>query len=400
MAAAAIFDRVFETSTTNIVGATTDLVVSGAVSAGYQTFGATVGNGNATPMAWWEVDGVGSPNGAWEVNDGSTYTAAGTKLSRGASTFRASSTGSPITSSSAAKRVAQSLPASIINGIANGTFIPGGRLTLTTAVPVTTADVTAAGTLFYTPYLHNRIRVYNGTDWVAKAFAEISLALTLTSGKNYDVFLDDDVLTLSLSAVWTNDTTRADALATQDSVTVLSSDHTKLWLGTIRASGSNTTEDSAVKRFVWNAYNRVARLLTKQDTTATWTYATNAWRQANTSAANQVEEVVGQSIDPIELNIHSICSGAGQSGQTAIGVNSTTAAAVNSLGSVGAVANGLGAGTAFGDAQATYRDYPRLGYSKFCWLEICTGGATITFYGDLVSTGLGYQSGIIGTIQA
>jgi len=121
---------------------------------------------------------------------------------------------------------------------------PGGRLTTESGVPVSTSDRTAQGTLYYAIYKHNNIYTYSGSAWVAKTFSEISLSLTITSGKNYDVFINSAATTLSLSAAWTNDTTRADALGTQDGTTVLSSDHTLLWLGTIRASGTNTTADS------------------------------------------------------------------------------------------------------------------------------------------------------------
>jgi len=182
-------------------------------------------------------------------------------------------------------------------------LIPGGRLTLTTAVPVTTSDVTAAGTLYYTPYLHTVIRVWDGTRWLVKNFAEISLALTLTDAKNYDVFVDDDAATLSLSAAWTNDTTRADALGTQDSVIVLNSDKTKLWLGTIRASGANTTEDSVTKRFVWNRYNQVLRNLTKADGTG-HTYNSATFRSWNNDATNQIAWVVGSIDESFTLSMY------------------------------------------------------------------------------------------------
>jgi hypothetical protein len=54
---------------------------------------------------------------------------------------------------------------------------PGGRLTLTSGVPVMTADVAAATTIYYTPYAGNSIPIYNGTVFVPYAFAELSLAL-------------------------------------------------------------------------------------------------------------------------------------------------------------------------------------------------------------------------------
>lgn len=179
---------------------------------------------------------------------------------------------------------------------------PGGRLTLESGVPISTTDQTAKGTLYYTPYAHDFVRLYNGTRPTLYTFTERSLALTLTSGKNYDVFLYDNsgTLTLELSAAWTNDTTRADALAWQAGVGwVKSGTATRLWLGTIRASGTNTTESSWVttgapaKSFVWNAYNQILRSALVHDSTDSWTYTTGTWRQANGSANNEFQFVCG-----------------------------------------------------------------------------------------------------------
>lgn len=207
--------------------------------------------------------------------------------------------------------------------------LPGGRLTLTTGVPVTTADVTAAGTLYYTPYVSGSIKLYTSSAWKQYIFTELSLSFTLTSGKNYDVFIYDNsgTLTLVLSAAWTNDTTRADALATQDGVTVLSSDHSRLWLGTIRASGSNVTEDSKAKRFVWNAYNRVSRYLYAAISAATYTYATNTVRQCNAQASYQLEIVTGLAAETISvINNLQVAGGNGVDLISSIGEDSTTAA--------------------------------------------------------------------------
>jgi hypothetical protein len=76
-----------------------------------------------------------------------------------------------------------------------------GRLTLTSTVPVTTADVTGASTIYFTPYHGDRISVYDGTRWKAYKFTELSLALgTLINAQNYDVFIYDNSGTLTLEA--------------------------------------------------------------------------------------------------------------------------------------------------------------------------------------------------------
>lgn len=173
-----------------------------------------------------------------------------------------------------------------------GGFLPGGRLTLETGVGVSSTDQSAKSTLYYTPHIHNRVRVWDGTRWLYKTFAEISLALTLTSGKRKDVFLDDDAATLVLSADWTDDVTRADALGTQDGVLVLNSDKTKLWLGSISASGTDQTSDTLAYRGVYNYYNQVLRRLFK-GSTSSHTYNSATARSWNNSAANQIEIMLG-----------------------------------------------------------------------------------------------------------
>jgi hypothetical protein len=267
----------------------------------------------------------------------------------------------------------------------------GGRLTLTTAVPVTSADVTGAGTLYYTPYLHNKIGLYDGTSWTLHEFTERSLALTLTAAKNYDVFLCDNAgtLTLELSAAWTNDTTRADALAVQDGVIVKSGATTRRWLGTIRSSGTNTTEDSLAKRFVCNAYNRVPRALRRIDTTTSWTYTTDTWRQARADTANQVEVVCGTADVLVDLYLAARCSNSGTTASLmgAIGLDSTSApASASVISRVGTLV-----ATATVVLPAAFRGYPGLGYHALVWLERSTANDTTTWSGEnttLVRTGL------------
>src|ERR1700675_30718 len=119
------------------------------------------------------------------------------------------------------------------------------RLTLTTGVPVTTSDVLAAGTLYLTPYIGKHISLYDGTIWQVLLTAEISLALTLTNGKPYDIFafINAGVPALEI-LVWTDDVTRATALAYQDGVLVKSGAVTRRYLGTLYATSANQTEDS------------------------------------------------------------------------------------------------------------------------------------------------------------
>ncbi len=74
-----------------------------------------------------------------------------------------------------------------------------GRLTLTTAVPVTTSDVTAAGTLYFTPFRGNVVALYDGADWNGHAISELSLSLSgLLPHSLHDVFIYDNSSTPTL----------------------------------------------------------------------------------------------------------------------------------------------------------------------------------------------------------
>lgn len=266
---------------------------------------------------------------------------------------------------------------------------PAGRLTLTSGTPVTTADVTGAGTIYFAPIYGNTIALYDGTFWELCTFAELSLALTVTAAKNYDVFLYNNVgtLTLELSAAWTNDTTRADALALQDGIQVKSSDHTRRLIGTIRADGTNTTADSGGgvttsvggTRFVWNMHNRRKRTMIVIDTTDTWSYTTNTWRQARATAGNKVEYVVGLSEDAVEaraIAVANVVSNSGAAAKVGVGVDSTTAPSGLRQGGYNPSASNF-----YVALLGLYEGFPGIGYHALNWLEK-GADVTSTFIGD------------------
>ncbi len=274
--------------------------------------------------------------------------------------------------------------------------IAGGRLTLTTGTPVTTSDVTAASTLYYTPYTDNRISLYDGFGWWTYTFAEASLALSgLTSGRPYDVFAYSNagVVTLELTA-WTNDTTRATALVYQDGVLVRSGATTRRYLGTIYTASATTTEDSKAKRWVWNYYNRVNRVMEVKELTDSWNYSTSTYRQANGSTANQLDYVQGVAEDAIEavaVGVVFNSTATLRSASVAIGVDSTT------------TPSGIQGQSVFSSAVnagcfASYRGNTSAGRHYLAWLERAAGSDTQTWYGDNGGTNV-VQSGIHGMIR-
>lgn len=272
---------------------------------------------------------------------------------------------------------------------------PGGRLTLTTGVPVTTTDVTGATNIYYTPYLNNYISLWNGTEWTWVTFTETTLALgTITSGLPYDVFgyLSSGSLALEKLA-WTNGTTRATGISIQDGRYCKTGDETRLYLGTFYTTATTTTEDSVLKRFLWNMYNRVRRQMTAIDTTDNWSYTTGTWRQARASAVNQLAYIAGLDIDIVEADVRSsvlLTSNSARVALVGVGVDSTTASSsINQPAFCGTAVSLIMA------ASAIYCGHPGVGYHYLAWLEKGADG-TCSFYGDNGADGT--QTGISGTV--
>ena len=122
-----------------------------------------------------------------------------------------------------------------IEAIGVSKFVCNGRLTLQSGVPVSISDQADKVTLYFTPYNGNEISLYDGTNWIRHEFTERSLALgALTASRPHDIFIYDNAGTLTLSATaWTNATTRATALTTQDGVYVKTGATGYRYLGTI-----------------------------------------------------------------------------------------------------------------------------------------------------------------------
>lgn len=316
-----------KTTISAVAGAGLGALTISTASSGHRTFGA--GDNGLT------FDGVLIAEGtAWEVRDGCVYTHSGTSLSRG--TLMDSSTGSAVAFTSAAV-VTQGGAAAFADLAqqAMAAVMPGGRLTLESGVPVSTTDQTAKTSVFYTPFVHNVVPLWDGYKWAPTEFAEKTLALgTLTSGRPYDVFgyLSSGQLVLE-SLSWTNDTTRATGVTLQDGRYCKSGDKTRLFLGTFYTTSTTTTEDSAVKRFVWNAYNRITRTLLKQDSTGSWTYAGTTPRYANNSSANRVDIVCGiAGASAVTVLVGTLLSsGIGTASTVGIGKNSSTAYVAGSI---------------------------------------------------------------------
>lgn len=256
------------------------------------------------------------------------------------------------------------------------------RLTLTSGTPVTIVDLSSS-TIYCTPYQGNKISLYNGTSWVVRQSAEFSIGLAgLTVGLPYDLFAYDSAgaPTLEITA-WTNITTRASALTTQDGVLVKQSDPTRKYMGSFVATVANGTADTERQRLLWNNYNRVIRELRRQDPAATWAYTINAVRQANANVLNQIEVCVGWPEDSIEVTlsvgVSNSAAGGAANFTSAIGLNSVVGAATGNR--ISAVTN---TGANFNCMNySEYHGILAVGYYYFSWLEQSTAAGVSTWQG-------------------
>lgn len=286
--------------------------------------------------------------------------------------------------------------------VAGGTINMGVcnfRLTLTTGVPVTTTDVTAATTVYATPFKGELIALYDAVSaWTLYAPGELSIAVPATTVTMYDLFMDRNGGTPQLTALaWTNDTTRATALTTQDGVLVRTGDTEQRYLGSFRTTGvSGETEDSLAKRFLWNYYNRALRPMRVLEATNSWTtVATSTIQQVNVSAANQLEFVVGVSEDTINANCQGLftnSSGTWRQVHMGFGLNVTNAFTSGQL-----IGSATCAATVTAPITASYEFAPAVGYSFLAWLQAGAGTDTQTWYGDNNSPTT-TQSGIKGNL--
>lgn len=278
-----------------------------------------------------------------------------------------------------------------------------GRLTLVSGNAIPTTDQSAKGTLYYTDTSNDgtltgnsfMVSIFDGTRLRLYSSVEISLAVTLTINKVYDVFIFDNAgtLALELSAAWSGIGTRTDALASQSGQIVKSGTTTRRWLGSIWASGTNQISDTAALVGVGNAYNAVPRKLEFFSSATAWTYNSTTIRQAAGATANKVSGVCAWASTPVSLEVGvTTIPTVGTRSLIGIGVDVTNAYSAHSSRLSGQ--SNANNGHVFGK----YVDTPGIGYHDFNWLESIDAASTSTFYTSAFAAAI--QSGISGWIMA
>lgn len=309
------------------------------------------------------------------------------------------------------KTSGQNWPEKVVTPIA--LFAPTGRLTLTAATPVLTADTTAQTTVYYSPYVGGAIMLYDGTNWKAYSYAELSQTLAdntkspaaATASNLYDMFVwvDGTTMRCTRGPAWTNSTTRGTGAGTTELVRVNGvmmnaasisngpAAQRGVYVGTIATDGSNQLNmkmnpaaaagGGACRIDVWNAYNRVPVFAASKDSTDSWTYGTTTWRSANNNTSNRITAVFGLNEDEVSVAYNAFGTWDNDSALIGVGLDVTNAY-TGSPGYIGsAYVNGTTLVTTNGSVVGSYGGQPGQGQHFFQATEYGVSGTT-TFYGD------------------
>jgi hypothetical protein len=312
---------------------------------------------------------------------------------------------------------------------AGSTTAPQGRLTLTSGMPVSSADATGT-TLFYTPSAAGSgVPLNDGSGSFAMTrFPECSQATAdlskspaaVIANANYDIFawMDGAVARATRGPAWLNATSRGTGVSTSE-IDFTSAYPTNKFgitngplagrgtlVGTIRSNASSQLVDTHLARLVCNAYNIVPRHMSVTDpiTGGSWAaLGDNAFRVAHGNAANVCNFVVcipGSFTDTTQPGFYADFTATlgmlsnGGFGVTVPALDWTSGSPVNF--GITSIASFAG-GSLEGNISGIFRGYAGIGLHIMSWLEFSSSGASIQFFGQS-SPPLMWTSGMIGTV--
>lgn len=265
----------------------------------------------------------------------------------------------------------------------------GGRLTLSSTLPVPTSDISAASTLYYLPFGASGgsglISLYDsGTSTVRTidfTGSTVSLGLGSTSPTTlYDVFgyLNSGALALELLA-WSSSTAgssaRATALAWGAGMYVKTGDATRRYLGTIFMYDTNAAYDTAGGHDLFNAHNQVPRRVRRAEATASWNYGTATWRASNNDAgSNSIYCTAGLDGTLVNLRFMQMVGGSSKNAYIGIGKDGTLTPVTRAVMSIDGVST----------ITALRSDAMAAGYHYYTPCEQSASGTT-TFYANSIN---------------
>lgn len=284
---------------------------------------------------------------------------------------------------------------------------PGGRLTLASATPITTTEISGATTVFYVPHKHNKVPLYDGSSWTLYTLAtELSQAVSDNTkspaagsdGNLYDFFVwyDAGTLRLSRGPAWTSTTSRGTGAGTtelervggryvnKNAISNGAAAQRGLYVGTVVVTGTGV-DDTLSRRLIWNNYNRALRPMVATDPGASWTYSTDDWRQAHARDDNRLLFVMGLTEEQVVAEVVGCVLADADSNRGAgvgIGADSATVNSAQIL-----AFPQLDSDTPISGnrvrvfPRAAYQGFPGVGWRALYWLERGVGTDTQTWYG-------------------
>jgi hypothetical protein len=308
-----------------------------------------------------------------------------------------------------------SLGAQAACGSTGPVFPPQGRLTLSSNTPVMTSDVTAATSVYYTPYLGSQISIYDAccSSFNSYAFSQLTMTLSSSQGSGgiYDlfVFLNSGTVTIGAGPAWASSTSRGTGSGTTQ-LTQLSG----LWVNAnaiTLTNGSNsftsipadaatyvgsvyaTSAGETAVQFkptpaaggtnnvvgLWNAYNRVPISSLCSDSTTLFTDSSNSPEPLDNNNHNRVTYLDGLGQSDVLGSVSTIAySGTAATALIAGAVQDST----TSFGDVRAAYIQIGTGnTAEGANTFTTQENfpPNMGLHYLQAMQESPNSATITF---------------------
>jgi hypothetical protein len=304
---------------------------------------------------------------------------------------------------------------------------PGGRLTVASGVCVPTTDQVAQTSIFYAPCGAEWVPIFNGTQMQLFQFTSgptDTVGLSLALGSNwaastlYDSFIgfDGSTVRLCTGPAWSSSVAGSSSRGTGAGTTQLAL-LKGLWTNAVSMTCRNsnsTTFTCAVNQCtyvgtfltnasagqidlkfgtaaagcgpavlsVYNAYNRHTSRATVINTTASWSFTTNAWRSADGSSTCSVTTIVGLGPEDEVSASYSdaIQPASGNSGAIGIGLNSSTTPAARANGAVFLQPNTTAAGIA--SVTSILNDALPLGLNQIFAIENGGGSSAVTFFGQ------------------
>jgi hypothetical protein len=157
-------------------------------------------------------------------------------------------------------------------------------------------------------------------------------------------------------------------LVLQDGIPVRTAQATRRHLGTMRTTATTTTEDSLVKRFLWNRYNQALRRMVVPVVSDSHAYATGTYREWNNGTnSTRLQLVTGEALTDGQMGHLGQINGVGFRGQ---GLDRVTFPYDGS--GAGVVTAGVNS-----SPQATFPFDVAAGYHFIAVVEF--GGASVTF---------------------